>query len=409
LAHKYQSCFQQVLHAWLAEPSRVDLDADRAAVIAWILRQKLLAGEVPDSQAAELRGTLATIDQKRQEIERGIGPPRLAMALADGTAENERVFIRGSHKTLGEEVPRRFLEVLGGTRHAPPAQGSGRLQLAEQLVSPANPLLPRVLVNRLWHHHFGAGLVRSPDDFGAMGQRPTHPELLDFLASRFIAQGWSIKQMHRMMLLSNTYRMSSQSREDADRIDPENKLWHRMNVRRLEAECIRDAILAVSGRADNAQFGPSVMPHLTPFMTGRGRPATSGPLDGDGRRSIYLAVRRNFLSPMFLAFDYPTPFTTIGRRGVSNVPAQALAMMNNPFVRQQAELWAARVCLGPERSPESRVREMFVSALARPPDDAEQQSALAFLSEVADGAGDQRAWADLAHVLLNLKEFIFIP
>jgi mono/diheme cytochrome c family protein len=410
LAQKYQSCFQQVLRAWLAEPNQADTDAaDRAAIIEWLLRQKLLVGEIPGPQAAALRDTLAAIDQKRQEIERGIGPPRLAMALAEGTAENERVFIRGSHKTLGEEVPRRFLEVLGGTRHAAPPQGSGRLQLAAQVVSPANPLLPRVMVNRLWHHHFGAGLVRSPDDFGAMGQPPTHPELLDFLASRFAAEGWSVKQMHRLMLLSNTYRMSSQSRIDADRVDPENKLWHRMAVRRLEAECIRDAILAVSGRTDARQHGPSVMPHLTPFMTGRGRPTTSGPLDGDGRRSIYLAVRRNFLSPMFLAFDYPIPFTTIGRRSVSNVPAQALAMMNNPFVRQQAELWAARVSLGPERSPAERVREMFVTALGRPPDDAEQPAALTFLSEVADGAGDSRGWADLAHVLLNLKEFIFIP
>jgi hypothetical protein len=135
--------------------------------------------------------------------------------------------------------------------------------------------------------------------------------------------------MHRLMVLSSTYRMASRSDAKADEADPQNKLLHCMPVRRLEAECIRDSILAISGRLDDKMFGPSISPHLTPFMQGRGRPANSGPLDGDGRRSIYLGVRRNFLNPMFLAFDYPIPFTTIGRRSVSNVPAQALTMMNN--------------------------------------------------------------------------------
>src|SRR5262249_13004659 len=151
-------------------------------------------------------------------------------------------------------------------------------------------------------------------------------------AARLVQDGWSLKKMHRLMLLSSTYGMASRGDADADQRDPENKLLHRMPVRRLEAECIRDAMLAVSGRLDRKQFGPGVLPHLTPCMQGRGRPKESGPLDSDGRRSLYLNVRRNFLTPMLLVFDYPTPFTTIGRRGVSNVPAQALALMNNPFV-----------------------------------------------------------------------------
>ncbi|MBI3839264.1 MAG: DUF1553 domain-containing protein [Planctomycetia bacterium] len=332
------------------------------------------------------------------------------MALADGTPENEHVFIRGSHKTLGDEVPRRFLEVLGGTRHSAAKYSSGRLELAQQMISDENPLVRRVIVNRLWQHHFGEGIVRSPDDFGVMGQPPTHPELLDYLAAELVSQRWSLKQMHRLMMLSNTYQMSSQLQPAADRADPQNKLLHRMSVRRLEAECVRDAILAVSGRADAKLYGPSVLPHFTAFMTGRGRPKDSGPLDGEGRRSIYLAVRRNFLSPLFLAFDYPIPFTTIGRRSVSNVPAQALTLMNNPFVIEQARLWAARVLSMPDRSDPQRIRDMYLTALSRPPEKSEEQAALDFLgqSNGSSAATDPRAWADLAHVLFNVKEFIFI-
>src|SRR5437763_16243134 len=187
--------------------------------------------------------------------------------------------------------------------------------------------------------------------------------------------------MHRLMLLSSTYQMASRTDADADRADPDNKLLHKMPLRRLEAECIRDAMLAVSGRLDAKMFGPGVLPHLTPFMVGRGRPTVSGPLDGDGRRSIYLNVRRNFLTPMLLAFDYPTPFTTIGRRGVSNVPAQALTLMNNPFVLQQAEVWAKRVCGDKGLTPKERVAAMYEMALARPPSARESDEAVAFVEE----------------------------
>ncbi len=150
-------------------------------------------------------------------------------------------------------------------------------------------------------------------------------------------------------------------------------------------------------------YGPGVMPHLTEFMTGRGRPSDSGPLDGNGRRSIYLAVRRNFLTPMFLAFDYPTPFTTIGRRGTSNVPAQALTMMNNPLVIEQAGRWADRVLAVEGRSGEDRIRGMYVAAFGREPDAGELRSALEFVA-----SDDRRSWSELAHVLLNVKEFIYI-
>jgi hypothetical protein len=211
--------------------------------------------------------------------------------------------------------------------------------------------------------------------------------------------------------LSSTYRMASRSDAKADEADPQNKLLHCMPVRRLEAECIRDSILAISGRIDEKMFGPSVPPHLTPFMQGRGRPANSGPLDGDGRRSIYLGVRRNFLNPMFLAFDYPIPFTTIGRRSVSNVPAQALTMMNNPFVVGESERWAKRVLSEKDRKPAQRIEKMYVACFGRTPSDTELKEALAFLEEQGKEYGkadDVRAWSDLCHVLMNVKEFIFL-
>ena len=346
-----------------------------------------------------------------------IPDPTLAPAHADGTGMNEHVHIRGSHKNLGEVVPRRFLTVLGGSDPSAPEGGSGRLELARRMVDPAaNPLVPRVLVNRLWKHHFGEGIVRSTDDFGAMGQKPSHPELLDWLAGKLVESGWSIKAMHRLMLTSSTYRMSSLPDARAEQVDPANALLHRMNVRRLEAEAIRDALLAVSGRLEPAMYGPSVPVHLTSFMDGRGRPGQSGPLDGDGRRSIYLNVRRNFLNPMFLAFDAPVPFSTMGRRNVSNVPAQALTLMNDPLVIRQARLWAKRV-LAEYRAVDARAARQTLSRprSAARPTDSEARASLAFLAGHAKGhrcaaAGSPRveAWADLCHVLINMKEFIFV-
>jgi hypothetical protein len=332
--------------------------------------------------------------------------PQYAMAITDGSGENEVLFIRGNHKSPGPEVPRRFLEVFSGKEPAP-KQGSGRLELARQMIDPSNPLVPRVMVNRLWHHHFGAGLVRSPDDFGYQGQLPTHPELLDYLASRFVEERWSLKQMHRLMVTSAAYRQSSRGDPKAEEIDPENRLWHRMSIRRLEAEAIRDSLLSVSGRLDRRMGGPGVMPYLTQHMQGRGRPGHSGPLDGDGRRSLYINVRRNFLTPLFLAFDYPIPFTTIGRRSVSNVPAQALALMNNSFVRREAELWAQHVLKQPGLSAKERITLLYESAYGRPAMEDELSAAQEFLQ--AQGAKDDvKTWTELCHVLFNVKEFIFV-
>jgi hypothetical protein len=335
--------------------------------------------------------------------------------MADGTGEDIPVSIRGNPRTPGEMAPRQSLTALGGS--ANPLDGSGRLMLARQLVDPANPLTARVMVNRLWQHMFGRGIVASVDNFGVLGDRPTHPELLDFLAEQFVRQEWSIKQMLRSFALSATYQMSSIGDGDAAEEDPSNELWHAMPLRRLQGEAIRDAMLAISGSLDARLEGPSVRVHITPFMQGRGKPNRSGPLDGDGRRSVYIEVRRNFLSPMMLAFDTPIPFNAVGRRHTSNVPAQALILMNDPFVIDQAKRWADRLLADSSLSVEDRLRQAYLSAFARPPTGEELARGQEFLAthgrlsgrDEPSGQRDPRVWADLCHVLWNVKEFVFLP
>lgn len=343
-----------------------------------------------------------------QKLADSVVRPTVVPVMLEGTARNEKVFIRGSHKNLGTEVPRRFLEALDS---APTVDQTGRFELAKQIAAPANPLTARVYANRIWHHLFGRGIVPSTDNFGVLGEAPTHPALLDWLANHLVLKGWSTKETIRTIMLSQTYRMSSKPTDAAaEEKDPTNKLLHRMRVRRLQGEAIRDAILAVSGRLDKKMFGPPVAVHLTSFMEGRGRPR-SGPLDGAGRRTVYQEVRRNFLSPMMLAFDMPQPLSTFGRRTDSNVPAQALIMMNDPFVVEQAKLWGKRMlAVGPDDA--ARVRAAYALTFSREPSDAEQATASAFLTDQAKAHGEaqpgEKAWADFCHALLNVKEFLFL-
>ena len=340
----------------------------------------------------------------------------VAISMTDGNGVNESVFIRGNPKKLGEEAPRGFIEALShkGNRSI---EGSGRLALAEHIASPDNPLTARVYVNRVWHHVFGKGLVPTVDDFGVLGQKPTHPELLDWLAVWFVNEGeWSTKKLLRMLVLSSAFQMDSKSSPEMDAKDEANDLLHKMRVRRLEGESIRDSLLKVSGQLDPKAYGPSEKIHLTSFMTGRGRPRESGPLDGANRRSIYVEVRRNFLSPFLITFDTPIPFTTFGKRSQSNVPAQSLVLMNDPFVIQQAEAWATKL-QGLDISNEAKLIHVYETALGRLPTGEETRSARQFLKEQKraylknvngpEEAG-KSAWADLCHVLFNVKEFIYI-
>lgn len=364
--------------------------------------------ERPDGVAGSLSGgvvsELERLARRRAELENAIPESAFAMLAADYQPHDVRVHLRGNYQNLGDVAPRRFLQVIAGESQPPVDEGSGRLQIADWIASRRNPLTARVMVNRIWKHHFGRGIVGTPDNFGVAGDRPTHPELLDYLASRFVESGWSIKAMHREILLSSAYQMSSAVDTAAAKIDPQNKLLHHMPVRRLEAEAVRDALLAVSGALKPELYGPSVAPHISRFQDGRGKPK-SGPLDGDGRRSIYIQVRRNFLTPMLLAFDYPLPISAMGARGSSTVPSQALLLMNNEFVAQQAELWAKRAAAMAAGKPQERIRFFYETAFARPPEPFEIDEILAF---VRKHPLPERAWTDVAHVLINLPEFIYL-
>ena len=339
---------------------------------------------------------------------------RLAMAMLDGSGEDDRILIRGSSSNPGRVEPRHFLTALEGDQPLEISRGSGRLELAHRINDPANPLTARVIVNRLWHHLLGRGIVPTTDDFGVLGQPPTNLALLDYLATDFVRHGQSLKHTLRNIVLSRTYRMSGHLQPQARQVDPSNVAWHYRPPKRLEGEVIRDALLAVAGRLDYTHGGPPIPIHLTPFMDGRGRPPASGPLDGDGRRTIYIAVRRNFLSPFMLAFDTPSPFSSMGRRTSSNVPAQALILMNDPFVNMQVEHWAERrrqPAAGgqPAPSPSAQVEWFYLSGLGRWPTATETQLAEAFVERrLSQGVSPVDTWRDVAHALVNTKEFIFL-
>ncbi len=369
-------------------------------LLNWMSRNKLFTID-------KLSPELAAILGEGHRIDRTLPAERYAVAMAEGTPESGNVYIRGSHRSLGEPVSRRMITALGGRE-------GDRLVLAGEVVKPGNPLTSRVMVNRIWHHLFGRGIVPTVDDFGPMGQPASHPELLDWLATDFVEHGWSVKHVIRQILLSNTYRQSSLAQPEIDMeylatTDPENLLLHRMPVRRLQAEAIRDAILTVSGRLDPKFFGPSIPTHRTQFMSGRGARG-SGPLDGDGRRSLYGAVYRNFLSPMMLTFDQPGPFGPKGRRSVSNVPAQALALMNDPFVIEQTKVWAQKSATKTFPSEEQRIEEMHETALGTKPTIERKEALKAFLEQQSRqyGKASENVWADLGHVLINLKDFVYL-
>ncbi|MDP6929745.1 MAG: PSD1 and planctomycete cytochrome C domain-containing protein [Planctomycetota bacterium] len=422
IAQRTQGDSVQLIHAYgellqaAATALRDDLwpsasaSKDLARIADWMIHSPdLFPSPGRDDAAAKLSSSYASAyDRLTAKIRQ---TSLTAPAIMDGSGEDEFLLLRGSPRSPKGRVPRRFLEAIEGIGPSTSTHGSGRLDLAHRMTDPANPQLARTFVNRVWHHLFGRGIAKSVDDLGAMGQTPTHPELLDWLCCRFVEDGWSIKKLIRRIALSKTYAMSSSHSPRGDLVDPDNLLLHRANVRRLQGEAIRDAILTVSGRLDSKQFGPPIPVHLTDFMQGRGRPK-GGPLDGAGRRSIYLAVRRNFLPSFFLAFDFPTPSTTNGARHVSNVPAQALALMNSPFVVAEAKRWGAQVAKNNSRGTAERISDLWQAAFARPPSPAEREKASSFLEQqrhrLRANEQDPRSWAELCHVLFNVKEFVYL-
>jgi dsDNA-binding SOS-regulon protein len=352
-----------------------------------------------------------------QKLAKNLASSSFFYGVTDGFGINSPVFIRGNHQDLSEElVPRSFLSALPLGGEPFKANGSGRKELANAMVNEQNPLTSRVMVNRIWHHLFGRGIVETVDNFGLQGKLPSHPELLDYLAIKFQNEGWSIKKMIRSIVTAETFRRSTLRDDKLLEGDPTNIYLASFPVRRLEAESIRDAILVASESLNDSLYGPPVATYLTDFMQGRGRPAESGPLDGNNRRSIYLEVRRNFLEPMMTTFDRPIPFSTFGKRDVTNVPSQSLIIMNDPFVAQQAEIMAKHLVGQEELSFDEKVQWIYLRSFSRKPTDKELSKAKTFMKMMQkipretepDKNGELQFWKEYCHSVFNLKEFIYL-
>jgi cytochrome c553 len=330
-------------------------------------------------------------------------------ALADSPrSANMHVLLRGNPDTPGDEAPRRFLTIVAGDSAPLFKQGSGRLELANAIADKSNPLTARVMVNRIWQHHFGRGLVRTTSNFGMLGEPPTHPELLDYLASRFVEQGWSIKAMHREIMLSATYQMSSSVNRKSEEIDADDRLLWRMPRQRLDVEAWRDAMLAVAGKLDTSIGGPSV--------------SLSAP--DNNRRTFYAAVSRHELDSMLRLFDFPDPNATTDARMTTTVPLQQLFVLNSDFMVRQAKALAARLTATPGEDDEARIQHAFMLVFSRPPQPREMALGLAFLRSPRSPASPALAttgsappsapgsrltrWEEYAQVLLSANEFMYV-
>ncbi|MFN0050548.1 MAG: DUF1553 domain-containing protein [Planctomycetales bacterium] len=401
LAAVYAERLQSAIAAFRAG----SMTDDEVAFLDYFVRAGLLP--VSLAELPELRDPL----EEYRRLEREIPRSRRSPGVYEAQAFDQPLFVRGRHTQPAAPVPRRFLEVLGGKGYDGPQ--SGRLQLAAEVASPDNPLTARVLVNRLWQHVFGRGIVGTVDNFGRLGDQPTHPELLDYLASRFVNdEQWSIKSMLRLMLTSRTYQQASLPGSEAEQRDGNNAWLSHMRVRRLEAEAIRDAILSAAEQLDPTPYGPGVNVYFVSKTEGGG---PKGPLDGDRRRSIYQRIRRNAHNPFLEVFDAPKPATTRGRRDVTNVPAQSLTMLNDPFVIELASRWA-RMLVGEGAPADLRIRRMFVATLGREPESSELEAGMNYLNDLADEHGVPRialgdslaVWQDFAQSLFCLKEFVYV-
>jgi hypothetical protein len=358
-------------------------------------------GSAPSSLAARI--TMELNLEKELHRLRSEGPHRERVISVEDLKEvrETRVHIRGSVHTLGQPVPRGFLQVAShGPGPVMPAHESGRRELAAWLASADNPLTSRVIVNRVWHWLFGAGLVRTVDNFGTTGELPSHPELLDNLAIRFMEDGWSIKSLIRRIVLSRTYRLSSVDDPHAHEADPENRLLWQMNRRRLDAECLRDTILQVCGQLQLVMSGRSFPEDLA---------VDYGYKETGNRRSVYVPVFRNALPEIFEVFDFADPSMVVGRRDVSTVAPQALFMMNHPFILEQSRHAARRLLAEPGLDDPRRIARAYMLALGRSPTDAERRIALRYLDarEGPDVTVEER-WAGVFHALFASADFRYV-
>ncbi len=343
-------------------------------------------------RATEVRGLQTELERVRK-----LAPPMppVAHGLSEANVADMKVYVRGNPAQLGEPAPRRFLRVLSSDTPTSFTRGSGRLELAQAIASPNNPLTARVFVNRVWAWQFGHGLVGTPSNFGKLGEAPTHPELLDYLAARFVESGWSIKALHREIVRSAVYQLASTQTDEGQRKDPDNRLLWRGSRKRLDIESWRDALLATSGKLDRTFGGPTL------------------DLDnaGNQRRTVYAKVSRHELNGLLRLFDFPDPNITSERRTETTVPQQQLFVLNSPFFLNQARALAARVQKEADDDP-GRIRRAYLLAFGRIPVDDEVQLGLRYLAGKDDPAEAPRnhlsRWERYAQVLLESNEFLYI-
>jgi hypothetical protein len=369
--------------------------------------------EADDKKAAVTAAAKALADGRKKLADAQKNPPVLnaAYAVAEGSPANARLQLRGDPKRPGDEVPRRFPEVLGGRELPPETSTSGRLELAEWIVAPDNPLTARVMVNRIWHHHFGRGLVPTPNDFGRRGQPPTHPELLDFLAARFVRDGWSVKSMHRLIVLSRTWQMASEiAAPDGPAVAD---LYGRFSRRRLSAEEVRDALLFVSGNLDETSPGAHPFPEQHTWNWTQHGPFVA--LYPSRRRSVYLMQQRLRKHPFLALFDGADPSASTAARVPTTTPLQALFIMNDELAHTAASGLAARAsAAAPDDA--ARITVAWRLAVARDPDAEELEQCLQFLdayraavaANEPGGDRDAQAWSALGRSLLGMNEFVFV-
>jgi len=375
---------------------------DDARWITILMNSQVLRCELPADS------TIPQPIQSYRELEGSIPIARRAPGVhEDLCAVNQPLLPRGDHRRPGGEVPRQYLAILGSRPEAFAGAASGRLRLAEEIASPHNPLTARVYVNRVWHWLLGRGIVASVDNFGRMGEPPSHPELLDQLAVELMRDGWSTKRLIRHIVLTQAWQRSSLPTESAMQNDPANRWWSHAGVRRLDAESIRDTMLSVAGNMKTIDSGLGT-PGFYRSVQEPNKQSPPGPLDGNGRRSIFLEVRRNFPNEFLLAFDFPRPAASAGRRPQATVPGQSLTLMNDPFVVHQSKVWAKRV-LDAEPTAEGRLRMIYRDLLSRDPTADEAAQAAALVEAMRPRGGERAGWELLTHAMFNLKEAIYLP
>ncbi len=384
---------------------------DDVRLINWLLDN----GQITNQHEVAQQPAIAALVSQYRTTEAKLLTPQTVNGMADIDAGiNLPLNKRGEYDQPGDIVPRGYLSIMGAAKSGFTSPHSGRRELAEIIADPKNPLTARVFVNRVWQWLYGTGIVATSNDFGHVGAEPSHPELLDYLAARFMAEGWSVKKLVREIVLTQAWQQTSTADENALTIDPANRLLHHYPLRRLEAEALRDSVLAVSGGLDPTLYGPPINPHRH-NEDGQKR-LFSGPVDGNGRRSIY--TKLSIMEPprILAVFNQPPPKIPTGRRDVTNTPSQALALLNDPFFSEQASRWATRLCKQTDQSIPQRIEQMFQAAFGRPATPEEQQRWQAVVQDfanlhqipAAEVTTSVKVWQDVAHALLNTKEFLYV-